>query len=277
MTASPVRHPAVAGRFYPGQPDVLRRDLHTYTVDHQSAGNKEKIRAIGCVVPHAGYMYSGPVAGAVYSRLELPKRYIIMCPNHTGMGEPLSINSTGSWLTPLGEAPIDNDLAEQLKAAFPALRDDTLAHRAEHATEVQIPFLQSLVPDFRFVPITVGVGRFDVLEALGLAIADTLASNSSGEVMIIASSDMNHYESDQVTRVKDHKAIDQILALDPKALFDTVKRESISMCGFGPTVAMLTAAKRLGATQAQLIKYATSADTSGDYDYCVGYAGIAVS
>jgi AmmeMemoRadiSam system protein B len=268
--SSPVRHPAVAGRFYPGNPDTLLRDLHTYTA------GEEKVHALGCVAPHAGYMYSGHVAGAVYARLELPKRYIILCPNHTGMGEPLSINSEGSWLTPLGEAKIDSELGTKLKDIFPALHDDTLAHRSEHATEVQIPFLQALVSEFTFVPITVGVGRFDVLEALGLAIAETLR-DLSDEVLIIASSDMNHYEPDAPTRVKDHKAIDQILALDPRGLYDTIKRESISMCGFGPTVAMLTAVKRLGAQQAQLIKYATSADTSGDYDYCVGYAGIIVT
>jgi MEMO1 family protein len=292
MSASPVRHPAVAGRFYPGQPDVLLRDLRTYTglaAPSRGAGEKgesapleqgtvaeEKIHALGCVVPHAGYMYSGHVAGAVYARLELPKRYIILCPNHTGMGEPLSINSEGSWLTPLGEVPIDTELAAKLKEIFPALQDDALAHRSEHATEVQIPFLQALAPGFRFVPITVGVSRFDVLEALGIAMAEALA-NERGQVLIVASSDMNHYEADAPTRVKDRMAIDQILALDPRGLYDVVKRENISMCGFGPTVAMLTAARRLGATNAELIKYATSADTSGDYDYCVGYAGIAVS
>jgi len=269
--SSPVRHPAVAGRFYPGNPDALLRDLRTYT-----AGTQEKLRAIGCVAPHAGYVYSGHVAGAVYAGLELPKPYIILCPNHTGMGEPLSINSEGSWLTPLGEATVDSELAQKLKDVFPALHDDTLAHRSEHAAEVQIPFLQALVSDFSFVPITVGVGRFDVLEALGLAMAETL-HDTDDEVLLIASSDMNHYEADAATRVKDHKAIEQILALDPRGLYDTVKRESISMCGYGPTVAMLTAAKQLGAAQAQLVKYATSAETSGDYDYCVGYAGIAVT
>jgi AmmeMemoRadiSam system protein B len=274
---SSVRHPAVAGRFYPGNPDALARDLHTYLAPPESVGSStEKIRALGCVTPHAGYMYSGHVAGAVYARLELPRRYIILCPNHTGMGEPLSINSEGSWLTPLGEAQIDTELAAALKDTFPALHDDTLAHRSEHATEVQIPFLQTLAGDFRFVPIAVGVGRFDVLEALGLAIAEVLAPNP-GQALIIASSDMNHYEADHPTRTKDRKAIDEILALDPHGLYDTVKRENITMCGYGPTVAMLTAAKRLGATKAELIKYATSADVSGDYDYCVGYAGIGVT
>jgi MEMO1 family protein len=269
-----VRHPAVAGRFYPGKRDTLLRDLRTYTTEAGTAA--EKIRAIGCVVPHAGYMYSGHVAGAVYSQIKLPRRYVIMCPNHTGMGEPLSINATGSWLTPLGEAPIDEELADSLKSHLSQLRDDTLAHRSEHATEVQLPFLQSLAPDFAFVPITVGVSRLELLEALGVAIADTIARITE-PVLIVASSDMNHYEPDKITRVKDAKAIERVLSLDPEGLHHVVTTENISMCGFGPTVAMLTAAKRMGATNAQLLKYATSADTSGDYDYCVGYAGIAIS
>jgi hypothetical protein len=271
MTVTAVRQPAVAGRFYPGQRDTLLRDVRSYTSEETG-----KIRAIGCVVPHAGYMYSGHVAGAVYARLELPHRYVILCPNHTGMGEPLSINSTGAWLTPLGEANIDVEIAERLKSAFPALRDDALAHRSEHATEVQIPFLQTLVGDFSFVPITVGIGRFDVLEALGIALAEALA-DMHGQVLIVASSDMNHYEPDAPTRTKDAKAIERIVELDARGLYDTIKRENITMCGYGPTIAMLTAAKRLGASNAELIKYATSADTSGDYEYCVGYAGIAVS
>lgn len=270
-----VRPPAVAGRFYPGKADALLRDLHTYTTNGADL-TEQNIRAIGCVVPHAGYMYSGHVAGAVYSHLDLPRRFIIMCPNHTGMGEPLSINSTGCWLTPLGEAQVDEDLAELLKSHLSNLRDDTLAHRSEHATEVQLPFLQALVPDFRFVPITVGISRLEVLQALGDAIAATL-SDLNDRVLIISSSDMNHYEPDKPTRIKDAKAIERIVSLDPEGLHHVVTTENITMCGFGPTVAMLTAAKRLGATRAQLIKYATSADISGDYDYCVGYAGIAVT
>jgi AmmeMemoRadiSam system protein B len=268
--ATQVRRPAVAGRFYPGDPETLRRDIHQYT---SVTGNK--IHAIGCVAPHAGYMYSGHVAGAVYARLELPQRYIILCPNHTGVGEPLAMMSEGSWRTPLGDVPIDTELAKALRARFPLLAEDEIAHRAEHALEVQLPFLQELAGTFKFVPITVGTSRFDALSVLGIAMSQVIESDAKG-VLIVASSDMNHYEGDQATRVKDRKAIDKVLALDPKGLYETVLKEDISMCGFGPTVSMLTAAIRLGAKSAQLVKYATSGDVSGDRDTVVGYAGIAV-
>jgi AmmeMemoRadiSam system protein B len=268
--ATQVRQPAVAGRFYPGDPESLRRDIQKYIA---ITGNK--IHAVGCVAPHAGYMYSGHVAGAVYARIELPKRFVILCPNHTGVGEPLSIMSEGSWRTPLGNVAIDTVLAKDLMSRFPLLSEDELAHRAEHALEVQLPFLQEMVGEFTFAPITVGTGRFDSLSALGMVIAAAL-QNEAERVLIVASSDMNHYEPDAATRVKDQKAIDKMLELDAKGLFETVLNEEISMCGFGPAVAMITAAKRLGAKSAQLIKYATSGDISGDRDEVVGYAGIAV-
>ncbi|OLE58138.1 MAG: AmmeMemoRadiSam system protein B [Chloroflexi bacterium 13_1_20CM_2_59_7] len=265
-----VRHPAVAGRFYPRDPDTLMADVQSYI-----SAPEETIPALGCIVPHAGYIYSGHVAGAVYARLHIPKRCILLCPNHTGMGRPLSIMSDGAWETPLGSVPIDSALASTLKQRFRLLTEDAAAHRAEHAAEVQLPFLQARRPDCTFVPIALGTGQFDVLETLGEAMAEVVGTQDE-RVLIISSSDMNHYESDQVTRVKDHKAIERILALDPRGLFDVVMNEDISMCGFGPTVAMLTAAKRLGATSAELIKYATSGDVSGDREMVVGYAGVLV-
>jgi MEMO1 family protein len=269
--ATLVRQPAVAGQFYPEQRETLLREIREYTAEQG-----EKIRALGCVVPHAGYMYSGHVAGAVYARVDLPTRYIILCPNHTGMGTPLSIMSTGVWRTPCGEAPIDEELASMLKQNCTLLAEDTLAHRSEHAIEVQVPFLQALVKDFSFVPVTVGTSRFDALEALGQAIAKSIQDEAE-RVLVIASSDMNHYESDEVTRIKDRRAIDPILALDPRGLWETVTRLNITMCGFGPAVAMLTAAVALGATRAELIRYATSGDISGERNRVVGYAGIAIS
>ena len=156
--SSAVRHPAVAGRFYPGDPKVLLRDVKSYV-----AAGSEKISALGCVVPHAGYMYSGHVAGAVYARLELPRRYVILCPNHTGMGEPLAIMSAGAWRTPLGEVHIDQALAGELMASYHWLAEDAAAHRSEHALEVQLPFLQALQPEFSFVPIALGTSNYDVL------------------------------------------------------------------------------------------------------------------
>jgi len=267
---STVRPPAVAGRFYPARPEVLMRDVQSYL-----AADGRKIEAAGCVVPHAGYMYSGHVAGAVYARLALPNRFIILCPNHTGMGKPLAIMSEGMWATPLGEATIDHELAVELRSAFHPLAEDAAAHRAEHALEVQLPFLQTLQRNFSFVPIAVGVSSYEPLAALGEALAQVVAAHAE-KTLIIASSDMNHYESDAVTRIKDSKALEPILRLDPRGLFDVVVNEEISMCGYGPAVAMLTAARRLGAESAELIKYATSADVSGDRDTVVGYAGLIV-
>ncbi len=266
-----IREPAVAGRFYPGNATKLAADIREYTKPIAAP----KLNAIGCVVPHAGYMYSGHVAGAVYERLNLPQRFVILCPNHTGAGHPLAVMREGAWRTPLGDAAIDTEIADQLLATFPLTSEDADAHRAEHALEVQLPFLQALVPDFRFVPITVGTGRFEVLSALGESIAMVIAKQGQ-RVMLIASSDMNHYENDSETRAKDRFAIDRLLALDPKGLFDVVHEKNISMCGYGPAVAMLTAAKRLGSSGAELIRYATSGDVSGDRDMVVGYAGIAI-
>jgi hypothetical protein len=221
-------------------------------------------------------MYSGHVAGAVYSELKIPNRCIVMCPNHTGKGQPLSIMSNGEWKTPLGRVPINSELANSLKAKFSLLAEDTEAHRVEHAVEVQLPFLQVCKSDFTFVPIALGIRQFEILEAMGLAIAEVVAQQSE-PILIVASSDMNHYENDRVTRLKDRKAIDQILALNPRGLFDVVTQEEISMCGFGPAVAMLTATKQLGAKHTRLVKYATSGDISGDRDMVVGYAGVLVS
>jgi AmmeMemoRadiSam system protein B len=211
----------------------------------------------------------------VYRRLKLPNRMVILCPNHTGRGEPLAIMSEGAWQTPLGEAQIDEELAEELKRNMPLLSEDEAAHRSEHALEVQLPFLQVLAPGFTFVPIAVGTGNFEVLSALGVAVGNTMARAGS-RVLVIASSDMNHYESDSVTRVKDRRAIERMLELAPRGLYDAVHEGNISMCGYGPAVAMLTAARKLGAKQAELIRYATSGDVSGERDTVVGYAGIAV-
>jgi len=265
-----LRHPAVAGRFYSRDRDTLLNDLRTYLAPAQAAKP-----ALGCIAPHAGYVYSGPVAGSVYANIDIPRRCIVLCPNHTGRGRPLAIMSTGSWETPLGPAQIDSSLADALKQQFPLLSEDSDAHRGEHAIEVQLPFLQQKRPQLAFVPIAIGTGNFETLEMLGGALGEVLQAQEE-RVLIVASSDMNHYENDSVTRVKDQKAIDRILALDARGLYDVVMKENISMCGFGPAVVMLTTTRRLGAKSAELIKYATSGDVSGDRDMVVGYAGVVV-
>jgi AmmeMemoRadiSam system protein B len=272
---SPIRTPAVAGRFYPGRSEELLREVRTFITPAETG----RIAAIGCVAPHAGYIYSGAVAGAVYSRLEIPKRCVVLCPNHTGKGRPLAVMAGTTWKTPLGEIAPDTEFGQRLLHRFPALEEDSAAHRTEHAIEVQLPFLQDRQPELKIVPIAIGTGDCEILRGLGEALADLIAvleEDANEKVLIIASSDMNHYESDAITRVKDRKAIDRVLALDARGLWDVVMREDISMCGFGPTVARLTAAKLLGATKAELIKYATSGEVSGDYESVVGYAGIIV-
>lgn len=266
-----IRPPAVAGRFYPSDPRELARQIDDFVSDETS-----KVAALGCVVPHAGYVYSGEVAAAVYASMEIPTRCIVLGPRHYPRGEPLAILTEGSFSTPLGDAQIDSDLAQKLAHAFPRLRDDAVAHESEHSIEVQIPFLQRLAADFRFVPIALGTDRYGVLEELGHAIAKVVAGEGE-KMLIIASSDMNHYESDAITRTKDELAINRILALDPQGLYDTVRKEEITMCGYAATVAMLVAVRDLGASGAQLVSYATSGDVSGDRDRVVGYAGIVVS
>lgn len=266
--AASVRQPAVAGRFYPRDSTALGNDVRSYLSPRENT-----LPALGCVAPHAGYIYSGAVAGAVYANIEIPKRCVVLCPNHTGRGVPLSIMSQGEWETPLGLVPIDWRLANELKQRCPALEEDTDAHKKEHAIEVELPFLQVCQPDLSIVPIALGTRSFERLSDLGEALAETIGKD---EVLMVASSDMNHYENDAITRVKDRKAIDRMLGLDARGLYDMVMNDDISMCGFGPAVVMLTAAKRMGARSGELVKYATSGDVSGDRDMVVGYAGIVV-
>ncbi len=275
MQAPAVRYPAVAGRFYPAKAETLSREVDKHLGDAPATAEKMD-QALGCVVPHAGYMYSGHVAGAVYRRLPTRPSYIILCPNHTGRGAPVAMMSRGEWLTPLGPVPIDDELAHAIQQACHLVMEDSAAHEGEHSLEVQLPFLQRAVGQFRFVPISIGVSGYAMLETLGHGVA-LVAKRAQEPLLVIASSDMNHYEPDSITRIKDRKAIDKILALDPQGLYEVIRREDISMCGYGPTITMLTAAQELGARKAELIKYATSADTSGDRSAVVGYAGVIVS
>jgi AmmeMemoRadiSam system protein B len=215
------------------------------------------------------------VAGAVYSALRIPARCILIGPRHFPRGESMAILSKGSWQTPLGAVPIDTALAAELTDECPRLREDAVAHESEHSLEVQLPFLQRMAADFRFVPIVLGTDRYPVLEDLGRAVAKVVRAQAD-KVPIIASSDMNHYENDAITRLKDNRAIERILALDPRGLYDTVRSEGITMCGYAATVAMLVAVIELGAKKATLIRYATSGDINGELDKVVGYAGITI-
>ena len=266
-----LRLPAVAGRFYPSNPAELTSLVNKYA--KKEPGNAPAhVRA--CLVPHAGYVYSGHVAGAVFARVALPKKILILGVRHFPRGEPVAILSKGAWRTPLGDEEIDASLAETLRGACRLLREDSVAHSEEHSLEVQLPFLQVLAPGFKFVPVALGTLRYEDLVSLGEAVARVLVAAQSEDVLLLTTSDLNHYEDDATTRRKDRKAIDQLLAMDARGLYDTCRKEEISMCGLGPSVAMLTALRAMGAKNAELVRYATSGDVSGDRDAVVGYAGM---
>lgn len=267
-----LRLPAVAGRFYPDNPEELTSLVREYAKS-EPGRNPARVKAV--LVPHAGYRFSGHVAGAVFSRIVLPPKILILGVRHFPGGEPMAIMSSGFWRTPLGDAPVDEAIAATLKNECPILREDSVAHTREHSLEVQVPFLQVLSARFSFVPIALATLRFNDLVVLGERLARVLAANPG--ILLLATSDLNHYEDDVTTRRKDKKAIDQILALDPRGLYDVCAKENISMCGLGPAVAMLTALNVLGATHAELVRYATSADVFGDTSRVVGYAGLVFS
>jgi hypothetical protein len=262
------RKPAVAGSFYPANPDQLERDVRACL--GESRGDEE---AIAVLAPHAGYVYSGPCAGATYSRIRVPDVAIVLCPNHTGLGEPLAILDEGAWETPLGPVPVDGALARRLLDLDPELARDARAHQREHALEVQLPFLRTLRPSIRLVPLCVGTHRRGSLLALGDAIAE--AVRSAGEpVLIVISSDMSHYIPLARARLLDRMAIERMEAIDAEGLQEVVEREGISMCGYCPAVAGLRAAARLGAKAGRLVAYTSSGDRTGDYDEVVAYAGM---
>jgi len=264
------RNPVVAGQFYPASASQLK-EMIKMLIDEKA----EKEEVIGLVSPHAGYVYSGPVAGAVISRIKFKDTFIILGPNHSGMGKPLSIMTQGRWKTPLGEVEIDSELAKQILVTSRHLQEDAAAHQYEHSIEVQIPFLQYFKPDIRIVPITLAFASGAACKEIGKEIAQAV-KKLKREVVIIASSDMTHYEPQETARKKDYQAIGAILDLNEDELLKRVEELNISMCGYVPTVSLISAAKELGANAAELVRYQTSGDTTGDYSSVVGYAGIII-
>ena len=261
--------PAVAGSFYPANKDRLISMIASFmeSVPRQ--------KAIGIVSPHAGYVYSGAVAGALFSCIEVPDSALIIAPNHRGAGPAFSLFPEGSWLTPLGEVPIDEELNQALLSKCTLLEEDVQAHLYEHSAEVQVPFLQYLKPDIKLSAIVIASDLYPSLEKLGKDIAGALRLLKR-PVLLVASSDMTHYESQEEASRKDRLAIDEIIHLEPKRLSEVTAANHITMCGVHAATTMLIAAKELGASVASLVKYQTSGDTTGDYDQVVGYAGIVV-
>jgi AmmeMemoRadiSam system protein B/AmmeMemoRadiSam system protein A len=266
-----VRHPIASGKFYPGTAEQLRAFIESFAERHE-----QRVTALGVVSPHAGYIYSGGVAAAVFGRIETADTYVIIGPNHTGMGKPFSIMTVGAWQTPLGEVAIDSSLAQNILANSKYLQEDRTAHQGEHSVEVQLPLLQYHQPQLKIVPIVLAVATLDIYREIGASIAQAIQESPDKKVVIVASSDMTHYEAQDIATAKDQRAIESIIALDEAQLLERVIKERISMCGYAPTVTMMAAARALGARSAELVRYQTSGDASGDYTAVVGYAGIIV-
>jgi AmmeMemoRadiSam system protein B len=265
-----IRNAVAAGRFYPGSASEIR-EMMAVLIDKTA----KKEAAIGLLMPHAGYPYSGPVAGATISRVKFKDTFIIMGPSHTGVGQPFSIMTEGKWQTPLGEVEIDSALGKKLLTSSNYLREDETAHLHEHAVEVQLPFLQYLKPNIKIVPIILAYATANIYKEIGRDIA-TAIKESKGEAVIIASGDMTHYEPQEIAEEKDNQAIKAMLRLDEDELTRRYQELDISMCAYGPAVCLISAAKELGATGAELVKYQTSGDATGDYSSVVGYAGIII-
>lgn len=269
------RDPAVAGRFYPGEPGVLAEQVASLMASHP--GDRATVApprpALGVLSPHAGYAYSGAVAGATWARVDVPDRVIVLCPNHTGRGQRVAAWPGGGWTTPLGRVPVDADMTREIVLAGLATPDRE-AHLREHSLEVQLPFLQVRRPGVRIAALCVAGLSFSWCQELGEGLAQVARRHRA---LVVASSDMSHYVPAAMARVKDRLAIDRMLALDARGLHEVVSREEISMCGFVPATVMVVAAVAEGAREAELVRYGSSGDVTGDTGSVVGYAGLVLS
>jgi AmmeMemoRadiSam system protein B len=276
-----IRRPYVAGQFYAGSKQSLRAQIEECFKHELGPGALPKVseknlqRIIGLVSPHAGYMYSGPVAAHGYHRLAQdgkPDVVVLFGPNHTGSGSALAVMREGIWRTPLGDVEIDTATVDSILHASSIIDVDDSAHSFEHSIEVQLPFLQFLYGStFKFVPICFLMQDLQSSREVGSAVAKALAGKNA---VVIASTDMTHYEPQRMAEKKDNAAIEAMLKLDEEGLYSTIEAQRMSMCGYGPVIAAITAAKALGAKKAELLCYKTSGDIVGDYSAVVGYASL---
>lgn len=264
-----VREPCFSGRFYPGEKNRLIEEMADLIPDR-----RDRINAIGAVSPHAGYPYSGAIAGDVFSRIEPKGSYVVLSPNHSGRGARFAASGE-AWSTPLGPVEIDAGLLDAVMKRTRLVEIDPAPHMSEHSVEVQLPFIQMTSPGSRIVPLTVKYGSLDEIREVALALAGAIEEDKK-DAVVISSSDMTHYEPRRSAIKKDRMAIDKILALDPEGLIDVVESNDISMCGYIPTVIMLMCAKALNAEKAELVKYSDSGEVTGDTEQVVGYAGLIV-
>lgn len=265
-----LRKACVAGRFYPGSKTALAEQVASYLFE------APKEDAIALICPHAGYIYSGAIAGAAFSSVNIPDKIILIGPNHTGLGPNASVMPSGTWEIPTGKIEIDEELASKVLASSALFQSDFEAHIMEHSLEVQLPFIHALNPSAQIVPITIMAAKAKEREEMGKALAKVV-SKAGERVLILVSSDMNHYESDQATRVKDKLAIERVEALDAKGLVEVAAKQDITMCGVLPTAIAIYAAKTLGAEKGRLVSYATSGEVNNEMDAVVGYAGMILS
>jgi AmmeMemoRadiSam system protein B len=268
-----LRSPAVAGQFYPGSEASLVKTLSALVPVIKP---EERKKALAVVSPHAGYIYSGGVAGETFARVKVPESVVILGPNHTGHGVPISLMAQGSWDMPMGEVAINIELAAEIARNSPLVEIDEIAHRFEHSLEVQVPFLQYIQKNLSIVPIVISHVPYETCVAVGQGLAAAIKSYGK-PVLIVASTDMTHYESRQEASAKDSLALGRIQELDPEGLYNTVIGKRISMCGIMPATVALIAALALGAKKAELVRYTDSGETSGDTSHVVGYAGLVIT
>ena len=275
-----IRKPAVAGLFYEKDPEMLRKQIE-WCFEHNlgpgsipEIGNQRNIK--GVVAPHAGYIYSGPVAAHSYYDIAedgFPETYIVLCPNHTGLGSGVSTMNQGTWETPLGQVEVDGKFADLLIEKTGIMDSNPDAHLREHSAEVQLPFLQYLNPEFKFVPVTMWMQDLQTSMEIGVSIAEA-AEELNRDVVVIASTDFTHYQPKKQAYLQDIQVIDAIEAMDEKRMMNVVAEQNVTMCGYGPVAATMVAVKQMGASRAELKKYATSGDTTGDNSSVVAYASM---
>lgn len=262
------RQAVVKGHFYPD-------DVYELTSFFESARSKKSIKEpISVIVPHAGYIYSGKTAFKTLSSVEIPERVLLLGPNHTGLGERVALYHKGIWETPFGDVPVDSELADALLDNY-IIKKDFVAHLNEHSLEVIVPMLKYLNPSVKIVPIVIGISHYEECLKVAEGITETL-NKTKEKVLIVVSSDMNHYEDSETTLKKDNIAIDAILHLDSKKLYETILTYNITMCGFAPAIIAIESSKNLGAQEGILIEHTHSGIVSGHNREVVGYAGIII-
>lgn len=266
-----IRQPAVAGSFYPADPSQLSNQLIKLV-----RSEKSPAAATAIIVPHAGYVYSGAVAGEVIAATKIPKTVVMLGPNHQGVGQEVAVSAADGWATPLGEVPVNTVLREKLCQSIPSLQADERAHQLEHSLEVMLPLLLQCRPDLEIVPISLRTLDLAGCLQLGSQIASALSLQDE-EVLLLASSDMNHFLDADTTEKLDFMAIDAMTGFDPERLYQVVMDNRISMCGVLPAVVVMQAAKELGATHCQLVRHTHSGEINGDTSRVVGYASLSIS